>query len=32
MPPVFELRGADIELAAGDLAEQHVLRSDAEVA
>ena len=32
MPPILELRGANIELAASDLAEQHVLAADHELA
>src|SRR5260221_3642122 len=30
--PIFELCGADVELAAGNLAQQHILRPDAKVA
>src|SRR5271154_5058685 len=26
VPPIFELRGTDVKLAAGNFAEQHVLR------
>jgi hypothetical protein len=32
MLPVFELRGADIEIASGDPAQQYILRSDAKIA
>ncbi len=30
--PIFELIGADVEFAVRDLAEQHILRADAELA
>ncbi len=32
VPPILELRGADVKLAAGNLAQQHILRSNAEIA